>query len=398
MPAFDPVKTSAGSGKDEIPFSTAQPVALDRTLRSAATLQGLISRAYSKKEARRRTEAKLVASDRFVEQEIIARGGMSLVIRAHDTSLDRDVAIKLIPAEAWPSDADVERLAREARTTARLDHPAIIPVYEFGIDRRGVAFFSMKLVDGETLEDMLRWVGPARLDTDFLFELLDIFDKVCDAVAFAHSRGVLHLDLKPANVIVADFGRVYVADWGVARPTGSRDAGGAGEPVSDRRGLIVGTPHYMAPEQLTGEDDALDQRTDVFLLGAMLHQILTGHPPRDASRMSIARPTLDVASETTPRELARIAMRAMADDPADRYPTVSAMMRELRAFQERRISFAGRASDAVDGDPRDADPKLFGTRPAFHDVGRVEDAGGAELFADAEDVDVQALGAGSKVA
>jgi len=151
----------------------------------------LTSRAYSKKEHDGRTEAKLVASDRFVEQEIIVGAGCRWS-SARTTRASTDVAIKLIPAESWPSDADVERLAREARTRTPRS-PAIIPIYEFGIDRRGVAFFSMKLVDGETLEDMLRWAGPVRLDTDFLLELLDIFDKVATpwrlltAVAFCTS-------------------------------------------------------------------------------------------------------------------------------------------------------------------------------------------------------------------
>jgi serine/threonine-protein kinase len=325
-----------GSGrKDEVPFSTAL-VRPDLTLRSPAPPPSS-PRAHRKKETRRRAQANLVASDRFVEQEVIGRGGMSLVIRARDVSLERDVAIKLIPPEFSPTDADVARLAREARITARLDHPAIIPVYEFGIDPRGVAFFSMKLVIGETLEDTLGWAGPARLEPHFLFELLDVFDKVCDAVAFAHSRGVVHLDLKPANVLLADFGQVYVADWGVARPTVVPVRHGdpyAGEPLSDRRGLLVGTPHYMAPEQLHGHDQ-LDERTDVFLLGAMLHQILTGQPPRDAAHP--APPDARV-----PEELSRIGRKAMAHAPADRYPSVVALMHDIRSFAVRNLLLSRR--------------------------------------------------------
>jgi serine/threonine-protein kinase len=340
--------TSAGSGrKEELPVSAAELVRPGCTLRSPATPppSATTQRSRSKKEARR-ARAELVASDRFVEQEVIGRGGMSVVVRARETSLARDVAIKLIPPDHGPTEADVARLAREARITASLDHPAVIPVYEFGTDRRGVAYFSMKLVRGETLEDTLTWAGPSRLEAEVLLELLDIFDKVCDAVAYAHSRGILHLDLKPANVMIADFGQVYVADWGVALPTALPEGS---EPLSDRRGLIVGTPHYMAPEQLHGQNDTLDERTDVFLLGAMLHQILTGHPPRSAIQQGLTERIVSEAA--TPVELSRIAMKAMAHDATDRYPSVGALMRDVRAFIVASLSFPRWASDTTKGPP-----------------------------------------------
>jgi serine/threonine-protein kinase len=340
---------SRGSAKkDQLPSSAPQPVPVHRTLRCPLAPEGASPRPSRKKGRRRGPDAKLVASDRFVEQEVIGRGGMSVVIRARDVSLERDVAIKLLPPESSPSVADVARLAREARITARLDHPAIIPVYEFAVDPRGVPFFSMKLVDGETLEEMLRWAGPSRLEPNFLFELLDVFDKVCDAVDFAHSRGVLHLDLKPSNVMIADFGQVYVADWGVARPTVLHLLEGA-EPVSDRRGLIVGTPHYMAPEQLHGHHDVLDERTDVFLLGAMLHHILTGEPPRDASSLAPKPSNVVAGGKTPPAELSRIATKAMATDPADRYPSVAALVRDVRAYVVRSVVFSHGGSDAETG-------------------------------------------------
>jgi serine/threonine-protein kinase len=338
--------SSNSAKKEPMPFSGPQLVPLDRTLRCPAGPDGGVPRSPRKAERPRRADAKLVASDRFVEQEVIGRGGMSVVIRARDTSLERDVAIKLLPPESLPSTADIARLSREARITARLDHPAIIPVYEFGIDPRGVAFFSMKLVEGETLEETLSWAGASRLEPNFLFELLDVFDKVCDAVAFAHSRGVLHLDLKPANVMIAEFGQVYVADWGVARPTILHLLEGGGEPVSDRRGLIVGTPHYMAPEQLHGQHDVLDERTDVFLLGAMLYQILTGEPPRDASSLAPKTTNAGAGEAAPPAALARIATKAMAHDPEDRYPSVAALVRDVRAYVVRSVVFSHHESDA----------------------------------------------------
>jgi len=328
---------SGEAGKEDLPLSAALLVRPDCTLRCPSSPEPTPTRrARRKREPRRRAGTPHVSSDRFVEQEVIGRGGMSVVIRARDLRLERDVAIKLLPPECAPTEADVARLAREARITARLDHPAIIPVYEFGIDRRGVAFFSMKLVDGETLEETLGWAGSARLAPHLLFELLGVFEKVCDAVAFAHSRGVLHLDLKPANVLIADLGQVYVADWGVAQPAGS--SWPIDEPVSDRRGLIVGTPHYMAPEQLHGRPDEFDERTDVFLLGAILYQILTGHPPRDAKSLVTAAPIAATDGEA-PAELTRIAAKAMAHDPVDRYQSVTELRRDVRAFLVRSMLF-----------------------------------------------------------
>jgi serine/threonine protein kinase len=154
----------------------------------------------------------LLASDRFIEREVIGEGGMSLVIRAFDTLLQRDVALKVLPRDGRAGKDGVARLAEEARITGRLEHPNIVPVHDFGIDERGARFLCMKLVLGETLEDTLSWVGAGRLEPDFLADLLDIFGKVCDAVAFAHSRGVLHRDLKPSNIMISDFGQVYVVD------------------------------------------------------------------------------------------------------------------------------------------------------------------------------------------
>jgi serine/threonine-protein kinase len=282
---------------------------------------------------------------------------------------------------------------------ARLDHPAILPVYDSRIDERGVAFFSMKLVNGETLEDTLTWAASLRLDPEFLRDLIEVFVKVCEGVAFAHGRGILHLDLKPSNVMVADFGRVYVIDWGVALPfvKGPFESGAAPVPVSNRGGLLVGTPHYMAPEQLNGMNEHLDERTDVFALGAILYQILTGEPPRDLERpiafgapLEITPPESIAGDAFVPGALSRIAMKAMSHDPADRYGSVDEMTREVRMFLAR--------SNAFDGDRPDADSKLLGPRSPLDDVGRIEDARCPELFSNAKDVDVEPLGSHAEIA
>jgi serine/threonine-protein kinase len=321
----------------------------------------------SQRVSRVATTPSFLVTERYVERELIGRGGMGSVIRAYDRELHRDVAIKVLPPM---SEADSRCLMEEARITGQLDHPHIVPVYEFGCDERGTRFLCMKLVLGETLEDTLNWAGPSRLDPEFLADVLQIFVKVCDAVAFAHSRGVLHRDLKPSNVMIGDFGQVYVVDWGVARAAGIE-----GEPDeepdarSDPFGAIIGTPRYMAPEQLHGLHDQLDERADVFALGATLYQILTGQPPHDPdslpdialrkARVTIPPPDRLVPEGGIPPELSRIAMKAMSHDPEDRYASVEALKADVERFQRgtwhlRRKWFAAGSLIVAEGERADA--------------------------------------------
>ncbi len=282
---------------------------------------------------------RFLVTDRFIERELIGQGGMGSVIRAFDKNLQRDVAIKVLSPDST-RETDFERLVEEARIAGQLEHPNIVPVYEFGTDERGARYLCMRLVNGETLEDTLNWAGISRLETDFLRDLLLVFVKVCDAVAFAHSRGILHRDLKPSNVMIGDFGQVYVVDWGVARPTPRfvADTEGA-EPYSDPFGGVAGSPHYMAPEQLRGREAELDERTDVFALGATLYQILTGRPPNDpntwtdiasrTARTTVVPPQAIVDGATVPLELSAIALKAMSHDPGDRYSSVESLKHEI---------------------------------------------------------------------
>ncbi|MGH7439446.1 MAG: protein kinase domain-containing protein, partial [Polyangiaceae bacterium] len=180
---------------------------------------------------------------------------------------------------------------------------------------------------------------------------LQIFVKVCEAVAFAHSRGVVHRDLKPRNVMIRDFGQVYVVDWGIAQLHGDEGAvpqvqlaaGGPVRRVQDPPGALVGTPCYMAPEQIQGRQQDVDPRTDVFALGGTLYQILTGQPPLTPESMRalwmrrepppIERPERAVSGGRVPAELARIAMRALSYAPEDRYPSVVELKRDVESFQ-----------------------------------------------------------------
>ncbi len=278
---------------------------------------------------RRALDAPDLESDRYRVIEEIGRGGMGAVYLAEDRLLGRPVALKVLHLEDL-SDDGVERMMREARILARLEHPGIVPVHDLGRLGDGRVYYAMKRVRGERLD---RHVTPGTP----VAERLRLFLKVCEAVGFAHAAGVLHRDLKPENVMVGEFGEVLVLDWGVARWTErARAAGivpaaeraplpaappraGAGRDTSP--GTILGTPAYMAPEQAGGDPALLDARTDVHGLGATLAFLLTGRPPGTPG------------DPPRPAALAAICARAMAADPAARYASAG----ELAADVQRHL-------------------------------------------------------------
>ncbi len=255
---------------------------------------------------------------------------------------------------------------REARLTGLLDHPHIVPVYDIGERKNDQLYFSMKLVDGQTLSDVIRAIPLGPLDTTTLYGLLDVLTKVCDALAFAHSRGVLHCDIKPANIMVGEFGQVYLMDWGIARlvssepsPESTPDPQATPTPArhpSTTDNSIIGTPCYMSPEQARGDRDKLDARSDVFLLGSALYEILTRRPPYASSDRT---ETLSLAANgrfPAPRkiareggvapELERIVLRAMAKNPDARYPSVVALRDDLLRFMRGGGDFPRRTFQA----------------------------------------------------
>lgn len=269
--------------------------------------------------------------------EVLAEGGAGRVLSAWDGALGRPLALKqVLPARAERPGA-VEQFLAEARLTASLEHPNIVPVHELGERADSGPFFTMKLIEGRTLLDHLKSVSR-RLRGDVLDEIVGMLVDVCDALALAHSKGIVHCDLKSRNVMLGEFGEVYLTDWGSARRVGSP------APTNERgQVLIVGTPGMLAPEQARGEP--LDPRADVFGMGALIYFILARRPPFEggspkaralAAQHGHFEPLSEVALGT-PLALREISARAMALDPDDRYPDIQALQADLDRYRRGRL-------------------------------------------------------------
>ena len=242
--------------------------------------------------------------NRFQIEGEIARGGMGVILRGFDPDLGRDLAIKVLKAELASKPLTVQRFVDEAQICGQLQHPGIVPVYDIGRFEDGRPYFAMKLVRGRTLADLLEERKSPLIDRA---RFIGYFQQICQAVAYAHSKGVIHRDLKPSNIMVGAFGEVMVMDWGLAKvmpraeternllpqtePPGIRNEEDRAEIRTVRfdtghetvTGSVMGTPAFMPPEQAAGEIDKLDERADVFGLGAILCVLLTGRPPYNAS-------------------------------------------------------------------------------------------------------------------
>jgi serine/threonine protein kinase len=266
---------------------------------------------------------------------------MGRVLEAHDPELLRAVAVKLL---LEPSEVDEVQLARfvaEAQITAQLDHPNIVPIHELGVTTDGRIYFVMKKVQGRSLRAVLSGLkhgDPAIAQLYTTFRLLMSFVWVCQAVAYAHDRGVLHRDLKPENIMMGEFGQIYVMDWGIARLIGDRtekvavEHKGAVGAAKTMDGMAIGTPGYMSPEQACGQIHALDPRSDIWALGAILYEILTLEAayddPDPYTRMvkTVKGPPADpqtrAPGRAIDREIAAVAMKAMATDKEQRFGSV----------------------------------------------------------------------------
>jgi serine/threonine-protein kinase len=296
---------------------------------------------------------KPVAKRLQIESPIDA-GGMAVLNSARDVVLQREVAKKTIHSYLREDRRALFLFMREARITAQLDHPHIVPVHEVGHDPDGSLFFTMKKVSGRTLGTIYKELPDGPIPRDTLLNVLDIFLKICDAVSFAHSRGVLHCDLKPENVMVGAFGQVYVMDWGIARVM--RDTS---TDVFIAKNLkkesvvstfsVMGSPAYMSPEQTLGERSALDPRTDVFSLGGILYEMFVGHPPYPApspgDALDLGRfgeyvpPSREAPDRAVPIGLERIINRATEVDRELRYQTVEAMREDVARYLREGAEF-----------------------------------------------------------
>ena len=321
--------------------------------------------------------------DRYEDLGLLGEGGMGEVRRVRDRDLNRVMAMKVIPTALMEHPAVLARFVEEAQCSAQLQHPGIVPVHALGRLKDGRVYFTMREVRGRTLSDVIAEVHAASRErwesgaSGWTFRrLVDAFVKVCEAVGYAHARGVVHRDLKPANVMLGEHGEVLVLDWGLAKVRGLRDrvaeAGDLDVVITDRSssggpatriGAVAGTPAYMPPEQARGEVDRIDARSDVYALGAVLYEILAGRPPYEGPsgqavlRMVLAgppdppgqagRPARDTWSygpeslEEPARggpplaeELAATCLRAMAREPHERHDNAAELAVEVTSWLE----------------------------------------------------------------
>jgi serine/threonine protein kinase len=319
---------------------------------------------------------------------VVAEGGMGMILDVREANIERTVAMKMMLDGSSPD--DLLRFVAEAKVTGQLEHPCIVPVYELGVDENEQVFYTMKFVRGITLRKVLDLMAAGTEETIRQYPLgamLTIFQKVCDAIAFAHSKGVIHRDLKPENIMLGDFGEVLVMDWGLAKVLPSRASSeprtGTLQSVAQtllraRRvdtatmtGSIMGTPQYMAPEQARGEVETLDGRADIYALGAILYHILalrpsvTGDNPHAVTE-KVGRGEIDplvvmarrgfagarrggppfllhLVDGAIPDSLVAVVRKAMALQPAGRYQSVTGLQEDISAYQN---GFATTAENA----------------------------------------------------
>ncbi len=330
----------------------------------------------------RELEAEAPRHSRYRLLGEVARGGMGAVLKVWDAELRRALAMKVMhpqkvdpsdPASRFDEDRALSRFLEEAQVTSQLDHPGIVPVHEMGLDATGRVFFTMRLVRGRDLEHILGLLSRGE-EGWTVHRALRVLQRICEAMAFAHSKAVVHRDLKPANVMVGRFGEVYVMDWGLARVLGREDKSdlrvkrrGAGmmtivqtmraeerqsndlSPLMTMDGEVLGTPAYMSPEQALGDLENLDQRADVYSVGAILYHLLAGHMPYvppgaqrnayEVLQMVQAGPPepLHARAPKAPAELVAIAEKALARRPQDRYPSMIELAEDLTSFLDGHV-------------------------------------------------------------
>ena len=315
-----------------------------------------------------RPEPPSLSTTRYRPLHFHARGGMGEIWLAHDERIGRRVAIKKLRAGR---DSQQARFLIEAQITGQLEHPSIVPLHDLGTDDAGQPFYVMKFIQGRKLKDAIASFhadhAAADLSDDLEFRrLLETFVSVCNVVAYAHHKGVLHRDIKPDNVMLGPYGETLVVDWGLAKLIGQPDElresgvrlGGSGS-TATQDGAIVGSPYYMSPEGAEGRPEAVDQSSDVYLLGATLYEILTARPPRQGASswelVDLALHSQPVppcrVNPRIPRALDAICMKAMAFRKENQYLTPLAVAEDVErylagtptvAYKEPLLARAGR--------------------------------------------------------
>ncbi len=281
-------------------------------------------------------------STRFRLGLLLGEGGAAQVVEAQDTRLARTVAVKKLRQELHTVEDARNRLFEEAKVLAGMYHPGIVPVYDAGYLEGGDPFYAMEKVRGVTFSKVMRDRSGAEIGSrSSLLHLVDLFAQVCRTMAYAHDSGVIHRDLKPANVMVDEYGSVYVMDWGLAKRLVDEDSGQE-DTEQTRAGVVMGTPKYMSPEQAQGLAEAADRRTDVFALGVMLYEILTGIQPFIGRNLKEViddvvhhhpKPPV-VLNPAAGRELSAICMKALEKSLRERYRSAKEMAEDIRRARE----------------------------------------------------------------
>lgn len=358
----------SGAGREGAPAAQVPPTALPPVafpqIRGDAQGNTLNPVAVTPRE--RHLDPTLAPSDdevptrwgRYPVDGELARGGQGRILNAYDEIIGRPVALKILRREGINDARLVTKFRIEAMITGQLEHPNIVPVHELGELDNGLPFYTMKKVEGRTLKKViigLRKANPAIQSQYGRMKLINILLQVCQAIAYAHEKGVLHRDLKPANIMLGDYGETIVLDWGVAKVRSLKDSSFADglRPVriaaeagamDTQAGTIEGTPAYMAPEQARGRVHEIDERSDVYAIGAILYEILTFRPPfKGQDVREVLRQVVDempphpheVAPQNQiPEELIAIALKCLNKNPARRYASVRAVQEDLEAFLE----------------------------------------------------------------
>lgn len=285
---------------------------------------------------------KLDPRTRYAMFSTIAKGGKSLIKSCKDLHLSRFVCYKTLKPEFADDEIEQQRLIREARVSAMLQHPNTIPTYELGRDSKGYVYFTMKLVHGYTLREILEY-----RDRYDLTQLIDVVEQICHALKYAHTHGVAHRDIKPENILVGPYGEVLLLDWGLAKvwhPDGSAEAESEDSRPEIKdititgMGKAQGTLHYMSPEQAKQDPD-IDYRTDIFSLGAVIYEVLCGETPARGDKEhevvesvlnDVPSPPSELTQAIVPTTLETLVMRCLEKQPAARFETMGDILQVLQ--------------------------------------------------------------------